>query len=150
MTATSSHRDLFMSPSPAVTIRSALHGALSPPVVSNTGSVRKVVSRERHRQPGGPCGSPRQTSEERAQKTRRETVRLLGLHHEVRAAILRPALLAVLGAHRSLFTVRDDRDARRPHAVRGEVVLGGLRAALAERDVVGVGAALVAVALDQH
>src|SRR5215470_6143544 len=80
---------------------------------------------------------------------RRRRDELLRLHHEMRAAILLPARLGVLGALRTLLTVRDDRDPRRPDTTRGEVVLRGLRATLAQCHIVGVGAALVAVPLDQ-
>ena len=66
------------------------------------------------------------------------------------AAVLRPAGLGVLGAGRPLFAVADDRDTGRRHAVRDEVVHRGLGAPLAQRHVVLVGAALVAVALDQE
>src|SRR3989442_895660 len=76
--------------------------------------------------------------------------RLLRLREQVRAAVLGPARLVRLRALRLFLAVGDDRDAAGLDAVSDEVVLGGLRAALAEREVVLHGAALVAVALDQH
>src|SRR5207247_10592024 len=73
---------------------------------------------------------------------------LLLLDHQMGAAVLRPARLAVLGALRLFLAVRDDRDAPGLHALRGEVVLRGLRAALAEREVVRHAAPVAAVPLD--
>src|SRR2546423_2130220 len=55
----------------------------------------------------------------------------------------------MLRALRALFAVADDRDAARLHTLRHEVVHRGLGPPLAERQVVLVGAALVAVALDE-
>src|SRR5262245_66257050 len=76
--------------------------------------------------------------------------RLLRFDGEVGAAVLRPALLGVLGAERPLLAVADARDALALHAVRDEVVHRRARAAVTERDVVLVGAPLVGVALDQQ
>src|SRR5207247_4862607 len=72
---------------------------------------------------------------------------LLLLDHQMGAAVLRPARLAVLGALRLFLAVRDDRDAPGLHALRGGVVLGGVRASLAEGVVVRHSPALVVVAL---
>src|SRR5207244_2478701 len=64
-----------------------------------------------------------------------------GLDQEVGAPVLGPARLALLGAQRSLLAVADDRDAVRLDALRHEVVHRGLRASLAERQIVLVRAA---------
>src|ERR1043166_3593291 len=71
------------------------------------------------------------------------------LDAEVSAAVLGPALLGVLTAHRLLFAVAYDRDAVGPHAVGDEVVHRGLGPAIAEGQVVFAGATLVGVTLDQ-
>src|SRR3989442_10690618 len=71
------------------------------------------------------------------------------LDHQMGAAVLRPARLAVVRALRLFLAIRDDRDAPGLHALRGEVVLGGLRAALAQREGVRPGAPPVAGALGQ-
>src|SRR5262245_21039511 len=76
--------------------------------------------------------------------------RLLRFDGEVGAAVLRPALLGVLGADRTLLAVADAGDALALHAVRDEVVHRRARATVTERDVVLVGAALVGVAFDEH
>src|SRR3989442_7897671 len=75
---------------------------------------------------------------------------LLLLDHQMGAAVLRPARLAVVRALRLFLALRDDRDAPRPHAPRREGGLGGPRAALAQREGVRPRAPLVAVGLDQH
>src|SRR5213079_1766549 len=72
-----------------------------------------------------------------------------GLDQEVAAPVLLPARVVVLAAQRSLLAVTDDRDAGRLDALGHEVVHRGLRAPLAERQVVLVGAPLVAVSLDE-
>src|SRR3989442_11479218 len=72
-----------------------------------------------------------------------------GLDQEGGAPVLGPARLALLGAQRSLLAVADDRDAVRLDALRHEVVHRGLRASLAERQIVLVGAALVTVPFDE-
>src|SRR4029077_12444973 len=74
---------------------------------------------------------------------------LLGSDHEVAAAILRPTRLGLLLAERPLLSVGDRLDAAAVDAERNEVVLGGVGAPLAEREDVLVGAAVVAVALDE-
>src|SRR5688572_14896095 len=68
---------------------------------------------------------------------------------EVRAAVLRPAALAALGAEGSLFAVTDGADSRACHAQRLQVLASGVGAAVGERQVVLVGAALVAVAFQR-
>src|SRR5688500_17004876 len=68
---------------------------------------------------------------------------------EVRAAVLRPAALAALGAEGSLFAVADGADSRACHAQRLQVLAGGVGAAVGERQVVLVGAALVTVAFQR-
>src|SRR5688572_19875762 len=74
---------------------------------------------------------------------------LTGLDQEVCPPILLPAALVLLAANRALLAIRDDRDAVGLDALRHEVVHGGLGAALAQREVVLVGTALVAVSLDE-
>src|SRR5262245_58508268 len=75
---------------------------------------------------------------------------LLGLprHREVRAAVLLPALLGRLGADRDFLAVGDGLEPLGRHSQRDDVVVGGTRAPLAEREVVLDRSALVAVALD--
>src|SRR4051812_26467525 len=68
----------------------------------------------------------------------------------VRAAVLRPAALRLLGADRPLFTVGDGAHAGAGHSQGGEIVAHGAGAALAQGEVVLVGAARVGVALDGH
>src|SRR4029450_3080160 len=75
---------------------------------------------------------------------------LARLDEEVRAAILRPTRLGLLGANRPLLPVADDGDAVGLDTLGHEIVHRRFRAPLAERQVVLVGAALVAVAFDQH
>src|SRR5207302_10947541 len=75
---------------------------------------------------------------------------LARLGEKVRAAILRPTRLGLLVANRPLLAIADDRDAIGLDALGDEIVHRRLRAPLAERQVVLVGAALVAVALDQQ
>src|SRR5437879_12608174 len=77
-------------------------------------------------------------------------VGLLRPHETMRSAVLAPAPLVVLRAQRALLAVADDRDPIRPDALGHEVVHRGLRAPLAERHVVFVGAALVAVPFDEQ
>src|SRR5205809_7586098 len=75
---------------------------------------------------------------------------LLRLQDEVRAPVEAPALLVVLGALRLLLAVADHVDPARDHAVGGEEIPGGMRPAIAERQVVRLGPALVTVSLDEH
>src|SRR5262249_55648923 len=75
---------------------------------------------------------------------------LLRLDEEVSAAVLGPAGFVVIGADRPLFAVGDDAHAVLRDALADQIVHCRLRPTLAEREVVLVGAALVAVALDQH
>src|ERR1051326_2649915 len=66
------------------------------------------------------------------------------------AAVLRPRRLVVTRVERPLFTVADGADAGRVDAERRQVLLRGVRAAVAEGEVVLLGAALVAVTFDQE
>src|SRR5215470_1680909 len=75
---------------------------------------------------------------------------LLVLDQEVRAPVLGPARLAALLAERVLFAVADDRNPIGLDAERGQIAHRGLRAPLAQRQVVLGRPALVAVALDQE
>src|SRR3954462_1640787 len=67
---------------------------------------------------------------------------------EVIATVLLPAGLVVLGANRALLAVRHEVEAICRNAVVNEVPLGACRTALAEGQVVLVGATLVSVTLD--
>src|SRR5437879_507259 len=75
--------------------------------------------------------------------------RLLALDEEVGAAVLRPALLRLLGAERALLAVAERAHAGPRDAPGEEVLQRGLRAMVAEGEVVLVGAPVVAVAFDQ-
>src|SRR5690242_20021521 len=66
------------------------------------------------------------------------------------AAILRPRFLGVARIERPLFAVADRANARSVDAERGEVILRRLRAAVAESEVVLLGAAFVAMAFDEQ
>ena len=68
----------------------------------------------------------------------------------MRAAILAPARLVLLVANRPLLAVADDGDAVRLDALGDEVIHRRLCATLAERQVVLVGAALIAVSFDKY
>src|SRR6266849_9346391 len=76
-------------------------------------------------------------------------VRLLGAD-EVAAAILLPAGFVALGAEGLFFAEADGAEAIGGDAQRDEILLDGAGAAIAEREVVFGGAALVAVAFDGH
>ena len=65
------------------------------------------------------------------------------------APVLRPSLFGVRRIEWPLLAVADGADARRVDAEGHQVVLRRLRAAVAEGQVVLLGAALVAVAFDQ-
>src|SRR6185503_14459267 len=67
---------------------------------------------------------------------------------ELGAPVLRPGALVVAVHHGTLFAPRLRLDAAGIDAVAHQVLLGGLGAPVAEREVVLVGAALVAVAAD--
>src|SRR6476646_1031639 len=67
---------------------------------------------------------------------------------EVVATVLLPAGFVVLGANRALLAVRHEVEAICCNSVVNEVPLGGSRTALAEGQVVLVGATLVSVTLD--
>src|SRR5207237_1515268 len=75
--------------------------------------------------------------------------RLLALDEEMGAAVLRPALLRLLGAERALLAVADRGHAGPRDALGEEVLQRGLRAMVAEGEVVLVGPPVVAVACDQ-
>src|SRR5438067_5907568 len=70
---------------------------------------------------------------------------LLGLDEEFRAAVLGPAVFAVNGAERAVLSVARGREPTGIDAQPGERDLDRVRAPLAQRQVVGVGAALVTV-----
>src|SRR5216684_5655646 len=74
----------------------------------------------------------------------------LARHREVVAPIAGPAVLRRLLAERYFLSVGHGLEAVRGHAERHEVVVGGLGAPLAEREVVLDRPALVAVPLDGH
>src|SRR2546422_4357395 len=88
-------------------------------------------------------------SPEPAIRTSDDVEALLLLGQEVISAVLRPARLVVLGADGPLLTVGDDRDAVGLDALGHEVAHGGLRAPLAQGQVVLVGSSLVAMPFDQ-
>src|SRR5437773_2852841 len=69
---------------------------------------------------------------------------------EVIATVLLPAGLVVLGANRALLAVRHEVEAICRNAVVNEVPLGACRTALAEGQVVLVGATLVSVTLNTY
>src|ERR671937_1465506 len=69
---------------------------------------------------------------------------------EVIATVLLPAGFVVLGANRALLAVRHEVEAICRNAVVDEVPLGACRAALAEGQVVLIGATLVSVTLDTN
>src|SRR5205809_7920669 len=75
---------------------------------------------------------------------------LLPLQDEVRAPVAAPALLVVLGALRLLLAVADHVDPARDHAVGDEEIPGVMRPAIAARQVVRLGPALVSCSLDDH
>src|SRR5262249_42575382 len=67
-----------------------------------------------------------------------------------RVAVLRPGLLVGAERRRAVLAVGDRGDAAGSDALGHEIIAGGVRAALAESDVVFLGPALVAVAGDLH
>lgn len=69
---------------------------------------------------------------------------------EVIATVLLPAGFVVLGANRALLAIAHEVEAVCRNAVVNEVPLGGSRTALAEGQVVLVGATLVSVTLDTN
>src|SRR5882672_2603556 len=77
-------------------------------------------------------------------------VPLACFRQELVPAVLGPASLGLLRAHRPLLAVGVDRDAAGLDTVRHEIVHGPLGALLAEGQIVLVGAPLVAVALAQN
>src|SRR6266850_6023391 len=76
--------------------------------------------------------------------------RLLGLHREMRPAILAPAVLAGLLAHRACLAVAEHRDPVRPDPSGHEIVHRRARPTLAERQVVVGRPALVGMPFDEH
>src|SRR5208282_5449345 len=64
------------------------------------------------------------------------------------APVLRPAAFVVLGAKWKLLAVADCRDSAAADSQCHQVILGGLRALGAQRDIVFLGAALIAMTLD--
>src|SRR5258706_2978127 len=90
-----------------------------------------------------PAASPRAT-------THALTVEFVATagHFEFIAPVLRPRRLVVAVDHRLLFTPRLRLDAARIDPMAHEVLLRGLRAAVAQGEVVLVGAALIAVPTD--
>src|SRR6059036_3133184 len=102
-----------------------------------------------------PAVSPRASTNGRACFTRRARSRLFqvlaaGENLELVSAILRPRVLVVSGGERPLLAVGHGLDAARIDAVTDEVLLGRRRAPVAERQVVLVGPALVAMAADAN
>src|ERR1051325_9120718 len=67
---------------------------------------------------------------------------------EVRAAVLLPAVLAALAAERTLLAIAHGAQPLGADAEGRQVLLGGVGAPVAQRQVVVVGAALVGVAFD--
>src|SRR5262249_37555533 len=104
------------------------------------------------RRPAGPRAraSPPAPGRARAPPRRVSGPSALLPDEEVRPSVLRPAALRALAAQRPLRAVAQQGDAGAVDSQRDQVVPGGRRPALAERDVVLVGAALVGVALDQQ
>jgi hypothetical protein len=70
--------------------------------------------------------------------------------HKVVAAVFRPRGFVVAGVHRLVLAVADGADARRVNAILGQRLARGQRAAFAERAVVFLRAAFVAIALDEQ
>src|SRR5206468_9539436 len=75
---------------------------------------------------------------------------LLGLHPEMRPAILAPAVLAGLAAQRAFLAVADYRDPVRPDASGDEIVHRRARPTVAEREVVVGRTPLIGMPLDEH
>ena len=68
------------------------------------------------------------------------------IHHEVRAAVLVPALFIVGGAEGLLLAEADDLDTARGYAIQHQGIAHGFGAVLAECDVVLLGTAVIAMA----
>src|SRR5690606_16655457 len=68
--------------------------------------------------------------------------------HRHRAAVLRPGGFVGAEGFRALLAIADRRDADRVDTECGEIVLGGIGAALAKGEVIFTRTALVAMALD--
>src|SRR5208282_3330884 len=75
---------------------------------------------------------------------------LVFTYRKVIAPVLRPAAFVVLGAKRKLLAVADCRDSAAADSERHQVILGGLRALGAERHIVFLRSALIAMTLDLH
>src|SRR5207237_5613762 len=98
------------------------------------------------------AGSSRSPAHARGSPERRSAARLLlvgrGNGGEIGAAVLLPVVLVVTRRPRFFRAEADGDELRGLRAQVGEVALRGIRAALAERQVVLLGPALVAVAFD--
>ena len=70
--------------------------------------------------------------------------------NEIVAAVFRPGGFVVAGVNRLVLAVADGADAHRVNAQLGQRLARGQRAAFAERAVVFLRAALVAIALDEQ
>src|SRR5205814_6662061 len=102
-----------------------------------------------------PAVSPRASTNGRACFTRRAGSRLFqvlaaGENLELVPAILRPRVFVVSGSERPLLAVGHGLDTAAIDAVADDVLLGRRRAPVAERQVVFVGPALVAMAADPN
>src|SRR5215510_15928914 len=96
------------------------------------------------------CADPSQSRRQCAVNPRAIAPPLLALGEEVVAAIPRPAALGVLGAYGAFLPVGHHGDSIRGDAHGHQITHSRLGTALAEGQVVLVGAALVAVAVDPH
>src|SRR6187455_3213778 len=70
-------------------------------------------------------------------------------HHRHVAAVLGPAALVRAERDRAFLAVAERGDAPCRDTARGEIVLGGVGAAIAQREIILARAALVAMALDR-
>jgi len=75
-------------------------------------------------------------------------MRALELELELVAPVLGPARLIMAGRGGTLFSIRLGLDAGASHALRDEVLLGGVRAAIAQSQVVLVRSTLISITLD--
>src|ERR1700731_4591543 len=73
-----------------------------------------------------------------------------GVEHRHGAAVLRPARYVVADRDRPFLAVGNRAHAMRLHAARDQIVVHGLRAPGAERDIVFARAALVGMAFDEE
>src|SRR5207245_5039412 len=95
------------------------------------------------RQPGGLASDRRGEAPGHRRSSQASEEGLALLHAEVRATVLRPAGLVVLGAERSLLTIAHQRQAVLGDALSDQIIDGGAGATLAEHQVVLVGAPLL-------